>query len=88
MCQLEELLHDHPAIIISTTGSWDRGLVITVQLQPATASSLLIKLASMPEVEKVEEQPLAEGAFAGKLMLRIRLSKRFSVTLKETGMAR
>lgn len=83
MCQLEELLHDHPAIITSTIGSWDRGPVITVQLEPATASSLLIKLASMPEVEKVEEQPLAGGAFARDLKLRIRPSKRFSVTLKE-----
>jgi len=83
MCQLEELLYDHPAIITSTIGSWDRGPVITVQLEPATASSLLIKLASMPEVEKVEEQPLAGRAFAGKLILRSRPSKRFSITLKE-----
>ena len=83
MCQLEELLHDHPAIITSTIGSWDQGLVITVQLRLSTASSLLIKLASMPEVEKVEEQPLAGRTFAGKLILRSCPSKRFSVTLKE-----
>ncbi len=83
MCQLEELLHDYRAIIISTIGSWAQAPVMTVQLKPDIVSSLLIKLASMPEVEKVEEQSLAGGAFAKKLTLRIRPSKRFSVTLKE-----
>ena len=81
MYKLNKLLHDHRAIIISTIGSWNRGSVITVQLQPAEVSSLLIRLASMPEVERVEEQPLAGGGFARKITPRICPSKRVSVTL-------
>ena len=72
ICQLEDLLHDNSAGIVSMVGSWDRGLVIKVKLEPTTASSLPIKLSDMPEVEKVEEQALAGFAL-----------KRFSITLKE-----
>ena len=82
ICQLEELLHGDSTGIISLVGSWNRHSVITVQLEPDRASSLAIKLAGMPEVEKVEELLLAGEGFAKKL-LRIRPSKRFSVTLKE-----
>ena len=91
VCQLGEILeHEDFASIICTTGSWDRGTVITVWPQPTTLSSLLITLANMPEVEKVEEEPLARGAFSSftkKLRLLPRLGinsgKRVRVTLKE-----
>jgi len=81
--KLEKLLYDDSGSIVSVGGSWARGVVITVQLEPAKASSLPIKLAGIPEVEKVEEQPLTGGTLASKLKLRIRPSKRFSVTLRE-----
>jgi len=95
MCHLEELLHDDLASIICTVGSWDRGTVITIVPHSATLSSLLITLANMPEVEKVEEEPLERGTFSSftkkfRLLpsLGINPSKRIRVTLKETGMAR
>ncbi len=95
MCELGEILHNDFTSIICTVGSWDCGTVITIQSRPATFSSLLIKLANMPEVEKVEEEPLTRGAFSSfprKFGLLPRLSispsKRIRVTLKEAGMAR
>ncbi len=98
MCQLEEGLHDNYnnyASIIHTVGSWDRGTVITISLKPATFSSFLDKLGSMPNVEKVEEEPVARGAFSSfpkkfGILQRSRISpsKRVRITLKETSMAR
>ncbi len=92
MCQLGEILHDNSASILWEAVSRDCDTVITILTQPATSSSLLIKLANMPEVDKVEE--LAGGAFSslpkrfGFLpRLGISPSKRFSVTLEETGVA-
>ncbi|GAI59273.1 unnamed protein product [marine sediment metagenome] len=95
MCQLREILHDNSASILWAVFPRDCDTVITTQLQPTTFSSLLINLANMPEVEKAEEEPLAEGAFS-------RLPKRLwfplnsgtspckrvvRVTLKGTGIA-
>ena len=95
MCHLEEILHDDFASIICTVGSWDRGTVITIVPHSATLSSLLITLANMPEVEKVEEEPLERGTFSSftkkfRLLpsLGINPSKRIRVTLKETDMAK
>jgi len=97
MCQLEERLNDNHdyTSIMHTVGTWDWGTVITVSVRPTALSSLLDQLGNMPEVEKVEEEPLARGAFSsfpkkfGALpRLRISPSKRFRVTLKETDMAR
>ena len=98
MCQLEERLHDkyyNYASIMHTAGSWHRGTVITILLKPARLSGLLDKLGNIPEVEKVEEQPLARDASAsfpkkfGVLpMSSISPGKRIRVTLKETEMAR
>ncbi len=94
MCQLGEILHDGFASIICTVGSWDRGTTITIRSY-STPSSLLITLANMAEVEKIEEEPLARDifpSFTKKLGLlprsRISLSKRIHVTLKETDIAR
>lgn len=94
MCQLSEIFDDDFGSIICTVGSWDRDSVITVRAQPASAPSLPVLLASMPEVEKVEEEPIAAGVFAS-FQQKIRLlprpginpSKRIHITLKETSMA-
>lgn len=96
MCQLEERLNDNHnyTSIMHTVGTWDWGTVITVLVRPTASSNLLDQLGNMPDVEKVEEEPLARGAFFsfpkkfGALpRLRISPSKRFRITLKETDMA-
>ncbi|GAI95358.1 unnamed protein product [marine sediment metagenome] len=92
MCQLGEIL-DNSASIQWEAVSRDCDTVITILTEPATSSSLLIKLANMPEVDKVEE--LAGGAFSSLpkrfgFLLRLGIispSKRFSVTMEETGVA-
>ena len=91
MGQLGEILHDFASIVWAVFPR-DCDTVITTQLQPAISSSLLIKLANMPEVDKVEE--LAGVAFSSLtkrfgflLNSGISPSKRFSVTLEETGVA-
>ena len=96
MRHLEEIFHDNFATIVRTVGSWCSPTVITTVLGPTTSPSLLVlKLANIPEVEKVEEEPVARGAFAsfpknvGVLPgLNISPSERIRVTLKETSMAR
>jgi len=98
MCQLEEGLHDRHdnyANIMHTVGSWDWGAVITILLKPTRVSSFLDKLGYMPDVEKVDEEPLAGGASSSLpkktgVLPRpsISPSKRFRVTLKEAGKAR
>ena len=90
MCQMGEMLHDDFGSIISTVGSWNQDTVITVRTGSATPADLLIQLANMPEVEKVEEQTLSRAIFSDftkKFRLRPRSrvspSKRLRVTLKE-----
>jgi len=94
MYELEEKLQDNYAGIMHTVGSWDLGTVITIWLYPTRLSSLLDKLGNMPEVEKVDEEPLASGAsssFPEKFGVLPRPSiipgKRLRITLKETGIA-
>jgi DNA-binding NarL/FixJ family response regulator len=95
VCQLEETHKDSHSGIRQIVGSWDRGTVITIQLFNNPLVNFLDRLGNMPEVEKVEEEPLARGAFSSSLKKfgvlprsSISPSKRISVTLKETGMAR
>ena len=38
------------------------GTTITILMQPSKISNLMIKLAHMPEVERIEEQPFAAYA--------------------------
>lgn len=83
--QVETRLH---ASILQTVGSWDCGTAITVLLKPDPSSNLLDKLVNMPNVEKVEEERLAETGSHGFLnrfrtILRLRTSprKRISITL-------
>lgn len=92
MCQLEEKLDDKHESILHTVGSWKRGTIITILLQPARLSVLLNKLGNMYDLEKVEEEPLESGGFSsfpahfGVLpRLSISPSKRVRVTLKQTG---
>jgi len=97
MCQLEEMLHDDStsfANIVYTVGSWNHGTVITLRIRHNATFSLPIMLTNMPNVEKVEEEPLTKDAppsflkkfnFLSKSSLSP--SKRICVTLKETGMA-
>ena len=91
MCQMGEMFHDDLGSIISTVGSWNSGTIITVRTNSATPADLLIQLANMPEVEKVEEQTSSRDIFSDltkKFRLRPRLrvspSKRLRVTLKAT----
>ena len=78
-----------------TVGSWDWGTVITILVRPTLLVNLLESLENMPEVEKVEEEPVARGDFPSfhKMLrpvsrLSINTSKRIRVTMKETEMAR
>lgn len=98
MCQLEEGLNDNDsydcACIMHTVGSWDRGSIITLSLGNNPLENFLEGLANMTDVEKIEEEPLAEDAFSsypkkfGTLPgSSISSSKRVRVTLKETDMA-
>ncbi len=90
MCHLGEIFQEDFASIICTVGSWDHGSIITIQPQPTISASLLIVLANMPEVEKVEEELPARGiisSFPRKFELLARLginpSRRLHITLKE-----
>lgn len=87
--QMDEMLGGAYAGILQMIGTWDLGTVITVSLGYSSLSDLLDKLNHMPDVEKVEEGPIAEDTFHGDrkkiwavLKPRISRSKRIRVTLK------
>lgn len=94
MCQLAEILHDGFASIICTVGSWDGGTVITIRPYANAQSSLVLALAHMSGVEKVEDEPVSRGIFPS-LHKKIRFlsglginpGQRLRVTLKESSMA-
>ncbi len=88
-CQMEEMLKDTQASISQMIGTWDLGTVITVSLRQGSLSNVLDKLNHMPDVEKVEEVPIAKHTIPDdKKRLRavfkprISPSKRIRVTLK------
>lgn len=90
--QLAEILHDGFASIICTVGSWDRGTIITIRPYATTPSSLIVALANIAGVEKVEEAPTTGDVFSSlnrKLgflpRLGINPGKRIRVTLQATG---
>lgn len=62
--QLEDRLHEDDSYgsVMRTAYSVGSGTAITVLMQPPKFSSLVIKLANMPEVERVEEESDARGA--------------------------
>ncbi len=88
-CQMEEMLNDTYASISQMIGAWDLGTVITVSLRYGSLPDLLDKLNHMPNVEKVEEVPMAKHTFPNDqknlrdvFQPRISPSKRIHVTLK------
>jgi len=88
-CQTEEMLKDTYASILQMIGTWDLSTVITVSLGYSSLSDFLDKLTHMPDVEKVEEVPIAKHTFPDdrkKLRAvfkpKISPSKRIRVTLK------
>jgi len=95
--QLQEVLRDNDSrgSTLSAVRSWECGTVITVMLEPDQVSNLVIKLALMADVKKVQEDTLATGdlsRFADRLrvplMLSINPSKRLYLTLEEIDVAR
>jgi len=91
MCRLAEMLPEGKDSIICTVGSWERGTISTIRLQSAASSGLVIELANMPEVERVEEESLAKVPLIGlskKLGLSggsgSNTSKRIRLTLRDT----
>ncbi len=90
MCQLAEILRDSFASIICTVGSWDSGTVITVRPYSMEQASIVMLLAHMPEVERVEEEMVTMSALPHLYRrtrflprLGIRPVQRLRVTLKE-----
>ena len=101
MCQLGKRLNNdngsyNCASIVHTVGSWNRGAVISLTLRATTLVALLKRLEIMPEVEKVEEEPLLAGddlssfhkKFGFLSSSNISHSNRVRVTLKEIGTTR
>ena len=95
LCQVESILGEHAGSIQQVAGSWRSGIVVTIALQSITLAGLLDKLASISDVETVDEELLAEGDFPDSSKKFGILagpgtspSKRLHVVLKETGVAR
>ncbi len=100
MCQLGKRLNNdngsyNCASIVQTVGSWNRGAVISLTLRATTLVALLERLEIMPEVEKVEEEPLAgddlssfHKKFGFLSSSNISHSNRVRVTLKEIATTR
>ncbi len=95
LCRVEGVLGDHAGMIQQVVGSWKSGIVVTVALQSITLAGLLDKLASISDVETVDEELLAEDDFPNSSKKFGILAgpghspcKRLRVVLKETGVAR
>ncbi len=95
ICQVEEILNDNYDSITRVVGSWDSGTAITLTLRPTPLAALLDKLANMPNIKIVEEEPPAKGSFfsltrkSGVLPgSNTAPSKRLRVTLKKTATTR
>ena len=58
MRQLDEIIHegaDYYGGILRTTSLWDGITSITIMLEPGRLGELMIRIAVLPEVEKVED---------------------------------
>lgn len=66
MLQLENTYKcdNHSAIIIRKGGSFDRGTFITISPGFNSPADIVNEISSMPDVETVEEDPPANGAFS------------------------
>ncbi len=95
ICQLDRRLQDdchyYHASITHIVGSRDRDTAILVTLGNRSVASFLDELRDMPEVERVEEETLAEGALSGfvkklrgPLILSTNPGKMARITLRET----
>lgn len=89
MRQLDERLRDNYASITNMVPSWDSGTIITIKLHPDKLLNLPGMLGNMPEVEKLEEEPVARGdsprlprKLGALLKSSISPSRRVRVTLK------
>lgn len=56
--------HGH-FVVTHMVGSWDGSAVIRILAPPEELTNLLERLETMPEVEKVEEEPLAGDTLSG-----------------------
>ena len=90
MGQLDGMLHDDDSYgdILRTAHTWEGGAVITIQMQPTKFSNLVLKMALIPEVDKVAEGPPATGAvssflqrFGSLLMSAISAGRKICITL-------
>ncbi len=95
LCQLEEILNDNYNSIMRVVGSWDEGATIALTLQPNTLAGLLGKLANMPNIKTIKEEPLVKrtisnlaNKFGVLLKLGTNPSRRIRITLRKTEMAR
>jgi len=97
MGRLENRLHEHDSYgsVMRTAHLWDGSVTIKILMQPTKFSSLVIKLANMSEVERVEEGSHITNAFSsfpdefgGSLVSNSRPTKSVRVTLKEADIAR
>jgi len=84
--QVEKKLH---ACILQTVGSWDWGTAITIMVKPDESETIVDQLGEMPDVEKVEAEPLTKdhlSSFLKKIMNSPKSARspkgRLMVTLK------
>ena len=97
MGQLDGMLHDPDSYgdILRIAHTCGRDAIVTIQMQPAKFSNLMLKMAIMPGVERLTKEPCATGTLAilpqksgAQLLSGIGLSKRVHITLKEPILAR
>lgn len=87
VCQLDETYKDSHSDIRQMVGSWDRGIVITIQLFNNPLVNFLDRLRNMPDVEKVEDEPTTSTVFSSysqkfRGLPRSKTSPRVQITLK------
>ena len=87
VCQLEETHKDSHSGIRQMVGSWDQGIVITIQLFNNPLVNFLDRLRNMPDVEKVEDEPTTSTVFSSysqkfRGLPRSKTSPRVQITLK------
>ena len=97
MGQLDGMLHDSDSYgdILRIAHTCGRDTIITIQMQPAKFSNLMLKMAIMPGVERLAKEPWTTGTLTiipqkseAQLLSGISLSKRIHITLKEPILAR
>ena len=97
MSNLSERLQDYDnyGSIMRTAYSSIGHIIVDVLMLPDKVGSLVIKLANMPEVEKVWDEPQASGVLSSFLnksanspMSNMRPGKKVFVALEDTGLAK